>query len=251
MYGIGIDVGSTFTKYCIISERSEIVECFKEKTPIRQSQYFEHRIKTIEERYKNIKIVSCGYGKRNIDSVMQINELTALAIGANYLKPDIDVILDIGGQDIKAIRQKKGKLFSFFVNDKCAAGSGQFLISTLNQLGKRFEEIKLSCENKSNITLASPCAVFAQSEIVELIAENVKEDDIVQAVVEHIFTQAKSILNKINVEKALISGGFSQISNIEVIAEKILGVECVTLEQGAYLSAIGCALSAVNSTKES
>ena len=78
------------TKYCIISERSEIVECFKEKTPIRQSQYFEHRIKTIEERYKNIKIVSCGYGKRNIDSVMQINELTALAIGANYLKPDIE-----------------------------------------------------------------------------------------------------------------------------------------------------------------
>lgn len=250
MYGIGIDVGSTFTKYCIMSNQLEIVKCFKEKTPVRQTQYFEEKNNQLMELYKEAKIVSCGYGKGNINGIKQINELTALALGANYVEPNIEIILDIGGQDTKVIRQKDGRLLNFFVNDKCAAGSGQFLINTLTQLNMKFKDIEvLGRQKNNNVVLSSACAVFAQSEIVELIAKNTEADDIIEAVLKHIFVQAKKILNKVRIEKILISGGFSQIPDIECYASKILGVECVSLKEGCYLSAIGCALSAMRENK--
>ncbi len=110
MYGIGIDVGSTFTKYCVMSDDFEVIECFTEKTPIKQNQYFEERIKSIKSKYEDAVIVSCGYGKGNVNSLKKINELTALAVGANYVRPDLNVILDIGGQDTKIVTQKKWKI---------------------------------------------------------------------------------------------------------------------------------------------
>lgn len=246
MYGIGIDVGSTFTKYCVMSDDFEVIECFTEKTPIKQNQYFEERIKSIKSKYEDAVIVSCGYGKGNVNSLKKINELTALAVGANYVRPDLNVILDIGGQDTKIVTQKNGKLTNFFVNDKCAAGSGQFLINALRQLGLLFEDIDLTCTYEKNITLSSTCAVFAQSEIVELIAANVEEKDIIRAVLTQIFTQAKFLIKKIQSNKILISGGLSQIPGIDIYAQEVLGIECYSVNRGGYLASIGCALQGIN-----
>ena len=78
-------------------------------------------------------------------------------------------------------------------------------------------------QKNNNVVLSSACAVFAQSEIVELIAKNTEADDIIEAVLKHIFVQAKKILNKVRIEKILISGGFSQIPDIGCYASKILG----------------------------
>ena len=236
MYGIGIDVGSTFTKYCVMSDDFEVIECFTEKTPIKQNQYFEERIKSIKSKYEDAVI----------NSLKKINELTALAVGANYVRPDLNVILDIGGQDTKIVTQKNGKLTNFFVNDKCAAGSGQFLINALRQLGLLFEDIDLTCTYEKNITLSSTCAVFAQSEIVELIAANVEEKDIIRAVLTQIFTQAKFLIKKIQSNKILISGGLSQITGIDIYAQEVLGIECYSVNRGGYLASIGCALHGIN-----
>lgn len=108
MYRIGIDVGSTYTKYCVIDD-GEIVTLFSEKTPIRQRVYFEGKVKELYDLYPDPEIISCGYGKANVDGIHNINELTALAKGAFFSTGENGIVLDIGGQDTKIIVQEKGQ----------------------------------------------------------------------------------------------------------------------------------------------
>ncbi|MEG1368214.1 MAG: BadF/BadG/BcrA/BcrD ATPase family protein, partial [Hydrogenoanaerobacterium sp.] len=180
---IGIDVGSTYTKYFIFAANK--IKIFTEYTPVRQHEYFEKKLCAFYNHYCDCKIVSCGYGKRNVKSVKSVTELTALATGLNAQCPQINIALDIGGQDTKIIRQQDGNLKDFFINDKCAAGSGLFLINTLNILDMVFDDIDLAACT-SDVKLSTTCAVFAQSEIVELIADGVSPEKIVAATLRQI-----------------------------------------------------------------
>jgi activator of 2-hydroxyglutaryl-CoA dehydratase len=121
MYRIGIDVGSTYTKYCVLDGGGNILELKAEKTPVRQKEYFENKAAKYRGKYPNAVITSCGYDRGNVDSVQNVNELSVLAKGVNFIHPDCHVVLDIGGQDTKIIRQENGSLKQFFLNDKCAA----------------------------------------------------------------------------------------------------------------------------------
>ena len=239
MYRIGIDVGSTWTKFCIVQD-GVVKSMFMEKTPVRQKEYFCKKILELQTAYAGAEIVSCGYGKRNVTGLKTVNELTALAKGCYFAAGYEGIVLDIGGQDTKIICQEQGRLLEFFVNDKCAAGSGMFLMDTLNMLKRNFGEIDLTGVENTEIRLSSLCAVFAQSEIVELIADNRAEEDIVQAVIWHILRKAKPLLYKVKNGPVLLSGGLSQIRGIAGYAERALDRKCVVLKDGAYLSAIEC-----------
>ena len=241
MYRIGIDVGSTYTKYCVMND-GDIVRLFAEKTPIRQRAYFEEKVKELHGVYPGAEIVSCGYGKANVDGIHNINELTALAKGAFYATGENGIVLDIGGQDTKIIIQEQGQIKSFFVNDKCAAGSGMFLTSVLEMINVRFEDIDLSEMTCSNDCLSSTCAVFAQSEIVELIADNKMEEEIINAVISQILIKAKPLLGKTRNGKILLSGGACQIKGIVEFAGEVLGKSFFCVKEGQYLSAIGCTI---------
>lgn len=243
MYKVGIDVGSTYTKYCVIKD-NEIVELNSNKTPVRQKAYFDNKILDIKERYPECSIVSCGYGKNNIAALKNVNELIALAKGVNFVSKESLIVLDIGGQDTKIIKQEDGALREFFVNDKCAAGSGMFLSNTCNLLGIDFTKIELIMPDEIKIDLSSVCVVFAQSEIVELISGNIDENTIISAVIKHIFQQSKKLLAKVNCDCILLSGGLTNIKNIDRFAEEILQKKCIIVDESHYLSAIGCALLA-------
>lgn len=245
MYKIGVDVGSTFTKYCILDIHDGNVErkdLFTERTPVCQREYFRKRTDYFCRLYEGCFIVTCGYGRKNVENQRTITELTALAAGADYQCPDINVILDIGGQDTKIVYQENGKLKNFFVNEKCAAGCGLFLGHILQLLQMDFKDIDLSDYCESDIHLSSVCAIFAQSEVVELIAEGVSGMAIVHAVLKQIMTQAKTLLTKVNCERIALSGGLTQIPGIRELAEKILRKQVMIPEDAVYLSAIGCAL---------
>lgn len=242
MYRVGIDVGSTYTKYAV-TNNGRIVEFYSEKTPVRQKEYFDEKKKEIDQRYPDAEIISCGYGKGNVSGIRKINELTALASGADFFCPECEVILDIGGQDTKLIKQQDGKLISFFVNDKCAAGSGQFLVNTLTLLDMDFSDIGHIEISHDDPSLSSTCAVFAQSEIVELIADNIEPDAIIRAVITQILMKAKALLRKVKTDKILLSGGLTNISGIETVSSEILGVQCLLNRQyGGFMSAVGCCL---------
>jgi predicted CoA-substrate-specific enzyme activase len=238
----GIDIGSTYTKYCVMNENGAAYSF--ERTPIQQRVYFAEKLSELRRVYPECQIVSCGYGKHNIHSVKSVTELSALAVGLNAQEPEVNIALDIGGQDTKIIRQKDGKLKEFFINDKCAAGSGLFLTNTLNILGTHFSDIVLSGET-DDIKLSSVCAVFAQSEIVELIASGVNPAEIIQATLRQILTQAAALLNKIDCNGAVaLSGGLTQIPGMKLFAEKQLKARIIIPNNAAYLSALGCAIIA-------
>lgn len=245
MNGIGIDVGSTYTKYCIV-KNGKISTLSSEKTPIRQKEYFQDKKKTMLETYPQFSIVSCGYGKQNASMGKTINELTALAKGVHHLSPEFHVILDIGGQDTKLIVQENGMLKKFFLNDKCAAGSGMFLANTITLLEQRFEDIDLQNMYAPPFTLSSVCAIFAQTEIVHLVAENTPPESILQAVIWHILTQAKSLLSKVSLEHEtlLLSGGLTMIPGFDQFASHALGTVCSSSKSSPFFSAIGCATMA-------
>lgn len=245
MFRIGIDIGSTFTKYCIMNDKNSVEMLFTEKTPVRQTEYFGEKIKNLKENYPISKLCTCGYGRNNIISDRNVNELIALAQGCHYSCPDIDSVLDIGGQDTKLICQKEGKLNKFFVNDKCAAGSGMFLLDVCNLLEIDINSIDLSNSVKPYVTLSSVCAVFARSEIVKLISENVPPYEIINAAIWQILLKSKPLLGKIpSSPHLLISGGLSHLLGIKEFASLALERECVVLSCSSYLSAIGCSIIA-------
>ena len=242
MYRIGIDVGSTRTKYAVIGEKGIIDICYSEKTPVRQKEYFDRKVKEIYSKYGDCNIFSCGYGKANIPSVKQVNELKALALGTYSIYGEDAYVLDIGGQDTKLIVEQQGKLKEFFLNDKCAAGCGQFLTNVLNMLEISFDSLDMEGLKEPEKKLSSVCAVFAQTEIVEFISEGIPEWDIICKVIWQILIQAKKLIGKASCNEVVLSGGMSQIPEIGMMAESALGVKVAIPEHSAYLSAIGCAL---------
>lgn len=244
MFRIGIDIGSTFAKYCIMNSNNGIKSLFTEKTPVRQLEYFENRLTELKTRYPSAAVITCGYGRKNAASNSNVNELIALAHGCNFQCPESRVILDIGGQDTKLICQENGKLNSFFINDKCAAGSGMFLLNICKLLETDLESIDLTNADKPSVMLSSVCAVFAQSEIVRLIAENVSPDEIVRATIWQILVQSKSLLNKVSSSELFLSGGFTRIKGIGSYASAVFERKCTIIPNGSYLAATGCALMA-------
>lgn len=242
MYRIGMDIGSSYTKYCVRDEAG-ICSLFSEKTPVRQKEYFEKKREELSGRYKAAEVISCGYGRKNAGGMKRISELTALAYGGYDQCPEVGTILDIGGQDTKVITHKEGKLSKFFVNERCAAGSGMFLSGTLHMLNMDYESLDVSQLKKPSVPLSSVCAVFAQSEIVNRIAENVPPGEILQGVLWQILTQAKALLGKVDFDEILLSGGISKIKGMKEFAEHVLERKCRVVENSAYLSAIGCTLA--------
>lgn len=241
MYQIGIDVGSTYTKYCITDADKGMIHIWAEETPVRQREYFEKKVYSLRQKYGDAKIVSCGYGKKNVGAVQSISELTALACGCAYVGYNSGTIIDIGGQDTKLVVQKDGRIQEFFVNEKCAAGCGMFLTSTLHLLKMDFQDIDLKKALRPPVLLSSVCAVFAQSEIVELLAQDYAPQIILQAVVWQILNQAKAMLTKVRCQKIVFSGGLSNIPGISRYAEMAWGIPVDLPDKAAYLSAVGCA----------
>ena len=219
-----------------------ILSLKKEETVLRQQQYFERKIPELLSEYPGARVVSCGYGRFNVGAVKCTNELTALAKGCSYVTGKNGLVLDIGGQDTKIIRHQDGNLTGFFINDKCAAGSGMFLTAILNRINSDFADIDLRGVTEPDIHLSSTCAVFAQSEIVELIANNRTEAEIIQAVIWQIFIKAKALINKVEDGPLLLSGGLTSLPGIASFAEKAVGRKCELSPYSAYFSAIGCAV---------
>ena len=241
MYRIGIDVGSTYTKYCITQD-GQILSLQTEKTRLRQREYFQGRLKEFRGNCPDADIVACGYGRNNVGGIRNVSELVALAKGSYFITHQDGTILDIGGQDTKIISQSAGRIREFFTNEKCAAGSGMFLSGVLDLISFPFDKIDLSEEPVPAVKLSAACAVFAQSEIVEMIAANQSEKDIIIAVLWQILTSAKPLVGKVCTDRLLLSGGLSSIRGFSAFAEKVFQKECAVAEHGPHLSAIGCAV---------
>ena len=186
-YVAGIDSGSTSTDVVILDQNGKIKSTMIIPTGGGAMMSAEKSLAAAVEKAgiqeeDIVRIVTTGYGRAYIDSGDDsITEITCHAKGAHYLNPNVRTIIDIGGQDIKAISiDEHGAVTNFLMNDKCAAGTGRFLEMMARTLGLSLEEMSIKgLEWKENIVISSMCTVFAESEVVSLVAQNKNVADII------------------------------------------------------------------------
>lgn len=229
---IGIDVGSTAVKIVFL-EKEKIL--WKKSTPTipGQGKLVNHLIaeglnalSINESDIGNLSVT--GYGRKLISKADNvINEIAANALGAHLLSSaKAQTIINIGGQDIKIIKiSKDGKVMDFKMNDKCAAGTGRFFEMAARILDTPVSEFgDLSLVSDSPVSINSTCAVFAESEIVSMLANGEKKENIVKGLHESVANRISNIIGSMELDEFIfIDGGPAANSGLaDCIKEKLL-----------------------------
>ena len=198
-------------------------------------------------------IVSTGYGRVSIPFAdKNVTEISCHGKGAHLLFPDVHTILDIGGQDSKAIRlNDNGEVADFVMNDKCAAGTGRFLEVMANTLSLRPNEMFDLARLGSDTTISSMCTVFAESEVIGLIGKGEPKENIAYAVVNSTIRKVAAQVSRMNGEMSTfcLTGGLCECEYIREALSKELGKEVISCPDARYAGAIGAALSAMKIRK--
>jgi predicted CoA-substrate-specific enzyme activase len=198
-------------------------------------------------------IVGTGYGrvKLSFDGIpyRDVTEISCHAKGAHYLHPKARTIIDIGGQDSKAIKidTKNGKVFDFVLNDKCAAGTGKFLEMIATSLGLQVEELgEVSLGAKEPARVTSQCVVFAESEVISLKAQGVSKEDIAAGVHLAVARRVGNLLSRVGIESDVVfTGGVSKNVGMRQALEELTKAKFVDLPLDAqYAGALGAAVYA-------
>ena len=194
-------------------------------------------------------IVSTGYGRVIVSFANKdITEISCHARGAHWLFPTARTVLDMGGQDCKVIRcDETGKVTSFVMNDKCAAGAGrsmevmaELVGVPLESIGERSHQI---IDKAANIT--STCVLFARSEVMELLRNGVEKNDILAGACDALTSRVLTFLSRAKVEEDLvISGGIAKNSGMTKRVEERLGLKALVSEEPQIIGALGAAIFA-------
>lgn len=230
MKTVGIDIGSLSTKILLL-ENNEIKN-YKIARSTHNFQKIGHQLfdQIMSEenlQRKDVFIMSTGYGRHTIDIADQkVTEITAHAKGIQYFFPDATSVIDIGGQDSKAIliSSKTRSPIDFQMNDKCAAGTGRFLEVMANALEVPIEKLgDLALKSKKPESISSTCTVFAESEVISLFAQGAKKEDIAAGIHKSIARRVASMAKRIGVKPQLIfCGGVAKNPAVKVFLEKEL-----------------------------
>lgn len=221
MYFFGVDIGSRGVKGVIIQDEGgiRIVSAYIGNT---SPDTLNNGIVAFEGAAKGTglglqdmsNIVATGYGRLTVPlASANVSEISCHAKGANWFFPSVRTILDMGGQDCKAIRcDNRGVVSNFVMNDKCAGGTGRFLELIATILGLGLEDIgKLSLESLVNVPFSTVCAVFAKEEALELLNKGVAKADILAGLHEAVSVRANNLLQRVGIEKDfMVTGGIAK-----------------------------------------
>lgn len=254
-YFAGIDSGSTSTDVVILDKNKEIVAGIILPTgagaAIGAERALSEALKSAGLEREDIDaLVTTGYGRTAIHQGDQsITEITCHARGAHYLDPEVRTVVDIGGQDSKVIRlDETGAVVNFVMNDKCAAGTGRFLEMMARTMEMSLDEMSLAgLDYKEDITISSMCTVFAESEVVSLIAQNKASDDIVHGLNKAVASKTAALAKRVGGEgKYMMTGGVSKNKGLVKTLEEKLGTSLVISDKAQLCGALGAALFAAD-----
>ena len=196
------------------------------------------------------KIVSTGYGRNSVKFAdKSYTEIMCHATGAHFLNPHIRSIIDIGGQDSKAILlDDNGKVKNFVMNDKCAAGTGRFLEVMARAMEVSLDEFGImSIKSKNPSKISSLCTVFAESEVISLIAKGEQRQDIIAGIHESIASRISSMIGRVGIkEPVMITGGVARNIGVIHALEKKLGMNIEVSPYAQVNGAIGAAIIAAS-----
>ena len=254
IYGAGVDVGSTQTKAVIVDESRTIVGRSLIDTGANVTRAAENAfVKACEDarlpRTAIGYVVGTGYGRYKVTfGDAQITEITCHARGAQSLFPNTRTVIDMGGQDTKAIKVgPDGSVVDFSMNDKCAAGTGRFLTAAADVTGMGLDEIgPISLEAKNPVRLTSVCTVFVESDIMSYLAQRKTVEDILGGVHKAIATRTMSLVRRVGVEdEVTFTGGVSRNIGMVRALEEVLKTRINVSDEGHFMGAIGAALFAL------
>jgi (R)-2-hydroxyacyl-CoA dehydratese activating ATPase len=254
LYGAGVDVGSTQTKGILIDERRQIAARGLIDTGANVSRAAERVFELMLEengisREDVGSVVGTGYGRYKVTfGDTQVTEISCHARGAWHTFPNTRTVLDIGGQDAKAIAVGDGgEVRDFAMNDKCAAGTGRFLGNAADALGLRLDEIgELSLQARHPVRLSTVCTVFVESDILSYVAQGKKVSDILAGAHSAIAARTVALMRRVGIEQEVtFTGGVSRNVGIIRALEEHLDGSLNISPDAHYMGAIGAALFAL------
>ena len=191
-------------------------------------------------------VASTGFGRYQVDfRQIQITEITCHARGAAFRRPDTRTVLDMGAQNTRAMRVGPGgRVLQFRVNDKCASGAGRFLERAARALEVDLEQVgDLSLRSRSPTAISSICAVLAESEIINLVTEGSRIEDILAGAHLAITDRVSALVRQVGGEAPLtLTGGVSRNAGMVKALEQRLGMPVTVPEDAEFLGALGAAL---------
>jgi len=254
-YGVGIDVGSTQTKAVAVDHARAIVARALIDTGANVKRAGQRALDALLENSglarSEVKfVVGTGYGRYKIEAGdTQVTEISCHARGAHLLYPDTRTVIDMGGQDTKAIKiGPEGDVVDFCMNDKCAAGTGRFLAGAAEVLGLTLDEIgEISLRGKNPIRLTSVCTVFVESDILSHLAQNRKVEDILAGVHDAIAIRTIGLVRRVGIDPPItFTGGVARNVGMVRALEGKLGSALNISPEAHFCGALGAALFAMD-----
>jgi predicted CoA-substrate-specific enzyme activase len=248
-YFAGIDVGSTMTKAVILN--SGVIASVIGPTGPEQrrlaNKVMEEALKRAALAFQAItSVVSTGYGRINVPFAdAQYTEITCHARGIASLYPQARTIIEVGGQDTKAIKiETTGRATDFVMNDKCAAGSGRFIEVIADALRVPLDNVgDLSLQSTHPAKISNICTIWAQQEVAASLAQGIPIPDLLAGVHRSLAERIVTMVNRLRVEEAVVvtGGGAKNKGLLKVLSEQ-LGRKILVPEEPLITGALGAAL---------
>jgi predicted CoA-substrate-specific enzyme activase len=257
MITVGIDVGSISTKAAVVKDGELVFDKVIMTGYNAQKvgeEIFEAALSAFGVVPEQIDgVIATGYGRNSVVFADRaVTEITCHAAGAHFLDPGIRSIIDIGGQDSKAIAvDEAGRVRDFAMNDKCAAGTGRFL-----EVMARAMEVDLdafgtfSLQADRPASISSLCTVFAESEVISLISKGERRENIIAGIHESIGSRVVAMSARLGLKPPLMmTGGVAKNIGVVQAIEKKTGFTVTVSGKAQVTGAIGAALIAAQSLR--
>lgn len=254
-YAAGVDVGSTQTKAVIIDEKRRIVQRALIDTGANVTMAAENAFRQAVEAAgigdQEVEfVVGTGYGRYKVTfGNKQITEISCHGRGAVHMFPNTKTVLDMGGQDSKAIRvSENGEIIDFCMNDKCAAGTGRFLGAAAVTLGIPLDELgQTALKAQRSVRISTTCTVFAESEILSWLGKGKKVEDILWGVHQSIASRSAGLLRRVGImDEISFTGGVAKNTGMISAIEETLQHKINVSEDSHFMGALGAALFAMD-----
>ncbi|MFC1531163.1 acyl-CoA dehydratase activase [Gemmatimonadota bacterium] len=250
-YAAGVDVGSTQTKAVVINEDREIVARALTDTGANvmraAESAFEEALQTSGIRQEEVEyVVGTGYGRYKVTfGNTQVTEISCHGRGAVQMFPGTRTVVDMGGQDTKAISvSADGEIVDFCMNDKCAAGTGRFLGAASSALDIPLEELgPTALRGERPVKISTTCTVFAESEVLSWLGKGKKIEDILLGVHKSIARRSAGLLRRVGVhDEVTFTGGVARnVAMVDTLNER-LELKVNVSEESHFMGALGAAL---------
>ena len=254
-YAAGVDVGSTQTKAVIVDEQKNLVARALTGTGANVIQAaqnaFEQALREAGLEEQEVEfVVGTGYGRYKVTfGNTQVTEISCHGRGAVHMFPDTRTVVDMGGQDTKAISvSPDGEILDFCMNDKCAAGTGRFLGAAASALDIALDDLgPTALRGERPVKISTTCTVFAESEVLSWLGKGKKIEDILLGVHKSIAARSAGLLRRVGIEEQVtFTGGVARNTAMVHTLNERLGLEVNVSDESHYMGALGAALFALD-----